>query len=73
MVYIAVVSCDNIEEANRGYVQLTTVKIKKDEIGRKATELLIRRINDPDAPFRHINLKSELIVRKSCGSTLGGN
>ena len=62
------VSCDDIEEADRGYVQLTTVRIKKGEIGRKAAELLIRRINNPDAPVRHINLKSELIVRKSCGS-----
>jgi LacI family transcriptional regulator len=69
---IAVVSCDDIEEANRGYVQLTTIKIKKGEIGRRAAELLIRRINDPDAPHRHIHLKSELIVRKTCGSNMGG-
>jgi LacI family transcriptional regulator len=67
---IAVVGCDDIEEADRGYVQLTTVKIRKREIGRKAAELLIRRINNPQAPLRHIHLKSELIIRKSCGSDL---
>lgn len=67
---MAIVSCDDIEEADRGYTQLTTVKIKKDEIGRQAAELLIRRINTPDAPKRHIHLKSELIVRKSCGAHL---
>lgn len=67
---LAVVSCDDIEEADRGYVQLTTVRIRKGEIGRKAAELLIRRINNPDAPKRHIHLKSELIVRKSCGSAI---
>lgn len=64
---LAVVSCDDIEEADRGYAQLTTMKIKKGEIGRKAAELLIRRINNPNAPIRHIHLKSELIIRKSCG------
>ncbi len=67
---IAVVGCDDIEEADRGYVQLTTVRIRKKEIGRKAAELLIRRINNPQAPLRHIHLKSELIIRKSCGSDL---
>lgn len=67
---IAVVSCDDIEESDRGYAQLTTIKIKKGEIGRQAAELLIRRINTPDAPYRHIHLKSELIIRKSCGAYL---
>lgn len=65
---IGVVSCDDIDESDRGYVQLTTMRIKKAEIGRKAAELLIRRINNPGAPIRHINLKSELIVRGSCGA-----
>jgi len=65
---IAVVGCDDIEEADRGYVQLTTVQIKKGEIGRKAAELLMRRINNPQAPVKHIHLKSELIIRKSCGT-----
>ncbi len=64
---LAVVSCDDIDEASRGYVQLTTMKTKKSEIGRLAAELLIRRINNPDAPLRHIYLQSELIIRKSCG------
>lgn len=65
---LAVVSCDDIEEADRGYVQLTTMKTRKGEIGRKAAELLIRRINEPDAPVRHLHLKSELVIRKSCGA-----
>ena len=66
---LAVVSCDDIEEADRGYVQLSSVRVRKGEIGRKAAELLVRRMNDPDAPQRHIHLKSELIVRGSCGAT----
>ena len=66
---MAVVGCDDIEEADRGYSQLTTMRIKKAEIGRKAAELLIRRINDPQAPARHLHLDSELVVRASCGTT----
>ena len=65
---LAVVSCDDIEEADRGYVQLTTMRIRKGEIGRKAAELLVRRINEPDAPIRHIHLEAELVVRNSCGA-----
>jgi LacI family transcriptional regulator len=67
---MAVVSCDDIEEADRGYTQLTSVKIKKGEIGKQAAELLLRRIATPDAPKRHIHLKSELVIRKSCGAYL---
>ena len=67
---IAVVGCDDINESNRGYVQLTTMRIKKGEIGRKAAELLLRRINNPEASTLHIHLESELIIRESCGSYL---
>ena len=67
---MAVVSCDDIEEADRGYAQLTTMKTKKGEIGRKAAELLIRRINKPKSAIRHIHLESELVVRTSCGTNL---
>ena len=65
---MAVVGCDDIEESDRGYAQLTTMKIKKGEIGRKAAELLMRRINDPEAPVRHLHLEAELVIRKSCGA-----
>ncbi len=64
---LAVISCDDIDEASRGYVQLSTMKTRKSEIGRQAAELLIRRISNPDAPLRHIHLQAELIIRKSCG------
>lgn len=67
---VAVVGCDDINESDRGYVQLTTMHIKKGEIGRKAAELLIRRINNPQASTLHIHLESELIVRESCGAYL---
>lgn len=67
---MAVVSCDDIEEAGRGYTQLTTMKTRKGEIGKRAAELLIRRIQSPKAPIRHIHLESEMVVRESCGAKL---
>lgn len=67
---MAVASCDDIEEASRGYVQLTTARIQKSEIGRKSAEMLLERIADPTLPPRRVLLEPELIVRKTCGSRL---
>ena len=65
---LAVVSCDDIEEASRGYVQLTTARIQKSEIGRRAAEMLLERMAGPSLPPRKILLEPELIVRRTCGS-----
>ena len=64
---LAVVSCDDIEEASRGYVQLTTARIQKSEIGRKGAEMLLERIANPSLPPRKVLLQPELIIRKTCG------
>lgn len=64
---LAVVSCDDIEEASRGYAQLTTARVKKKDIGRKAAEILLERIADPGLPPRKVIFEPELIIRKSCG------
>ena len=65
---VAVTGCDDIEEAGRGYVQLTTARIQKTMIGQKATEMLLQRINNPEMPRQELVLDSELIIRKTCGS-----
>ncbi len=67
---LAVVSCDDIEEASRGYVQLTTVHVQKSEIGRKGAEMLLERIADPTLPPRRLLLQPEIIIRKTCGSRI---
>ena len=36
------------------------------EMGRKAVELLLKKIGDPDARCENIILKSEFILRESC-------
>ncbi|WP_051309665.1 LacI family DNA-binding transcriptional regulator [Desulfogranum japonicum] len=65
---LAVVGCDDIDEAARGYVQLTTMRTCKGEIGKKAAELLLRRIRQPEAPVQQIRLHAELVIRQSCGA-----
>jgi LacI family transcriptional regulator len=65
---IAVVGCDDIPEARRAYVQLTTARIQKWVIGQTAANLLIKRISDPDLPSQRVILAPELIIRNSCGS-----
>ena len=65
---IAVVGCDDIPEARRAYVQLTTARIQKWVIGQTAANLLIKRISDPDLPLQRVILAPELIIRNSCGS-----
>jgi len=65
---IAVVGCDDIPEASRAYVQLTTTRIQKWVIGETAAKLLIKRVSDPDLPLQRIILAPELIIRYSCGN-----
>lgn len=65
---MAIASCDDISDASRGYMQLTTARIRKGKIGEKAAEMLLERIENPELSPRNILFKSELIVRKSCGS-----
>jgi LacI family transcriptional regulator len=68
---IAVVGCDDIPEASRAYVQLTTARIQKWVIGQTAAKLLIKRVSDPDLPLQRVILAPELIIRNSCESAKG--
>ena len=46
---------------------LTVIEQPTYEIGRTATELLLKRIQDPTRSNREVILKAQLIVRQSCG------
>jgi LacI family transcriptional regulator len=65
---LAIAGCEDIIDASRGYMQLTTARVRKSKIGETAAEMLLERIENPNLPHRNILFKSELIVRKSCGS-----
>ncbi|GAK52704.1 transcriptional regulator, LacI family [Candidatus Moduliflexus flocculans] len=46
---------------------VTVIEQPTYEIGQTATELLLRRIEEPARPAREVILKTRMIVRQSCG------
>ncbi|GGF04406.1 LacI family transcriptional regulator [Aliidongia dinghuensis] len=63
----SVVGFDDIAEATLWRPALTSVAVARQTVGRTAAELLLRRIEQFDAPFQTICLPTELIVRESTG------
>lgn len=64
---IAVVSFDDTSWAKLLEPALTVIEQPTYDIGRTATEMLIKRINDPTRSNREVILKTKLIIRQSCG------
>jgi LacI family transcriptional regulator len=62
---IAVVGFDDIQIS--AYVGLSTLRQPMYEMGRKAIELLLRRIEDPTLPIEHLEFEPTLIVRETSG------
>ncbi|GHV85973.1 DNA-binding transcriptional regulator CytR [Spirochaetia bacterium] len=60
-----VVGFDNVEIASMTHPALTTINQPKHQLGVSSCELLVERINNPQAPVRSILLETELIVRES--------
>lgn len=50
------------------YLELTTVRVPKRELGRLGVELLLRMLEDPGTPIEHIRLTADLVVRKTSGA-----
>jgi len=66
---LAVIGFDDLFISGMRSTELTTVRIPRYELGRRAAELLIGRINKTIASERqHITLPVELIVRRTCGA-----
>lgn len=66
---ISVIGYDDIDMASYTAVPLTTVRVPKEEMGRRAAEILIRHAEAPDAGTREkVCLDAELIVRGSTRS-----
>lgn len=64
---IAVASFDDTTWAKLLEQPLTVIEQPTYDIGRTATEMLIKRINDPTRSHREVVLKTKLIIRQSCG------
>lgn len=64
---IAFASFDDTSWAQLLEPALTVIEQPTYEIGRTATEMLIKRIDDPSRSNREVVLKTKLIIRESCG------
>jgi LacI family transcriptional regulator, fructose operon transcriptional repressor len=64
---VAFASFDETTWARLVVPSLTVIEQPTYEIGRTATELLLKRIQDPKRSHREVILKAKLIVRQSCG------
>ena len=63
---VSVVGFDDILGAAYHTPSLTTIRQPLREMGETASELLLRRIRDPQAPYpREVVLRPELVVRES--------
>ena len=63
---IAIIGFDDMYWSISLNPPLTAVRQPAYEIGRRAAEQLIARINDPSRPAISMILKTELMVRNSC-------
>src|SRR5690606_11788557 len=64
---IAVVGFDDIEMASYTTPRLSTIHQPRYEIGKRAMQLLLQKINKEKIERPHIILEDKLIVRESCG------
>lgn len=64
---VALVGFDDLPWSGELYSPLTAVSQPTYELGQEAMSMLLRRLNDPTAPYRTVVLQPHLIVRESCG------
>jgi LacI family transcriptional regulator len=64
---LSLVSYDNIPMANYLVPRLTTVTKDAPALGRKAFEVLLARIQNPDLPRQQVHSPARLIIRESTG------
>ena len=56
---------DDFPLAERTEPRLTTVRQPLEEIGRAMIRLLMEEIEEPSVAWRHVILRTELVVRES--------
>lgn len=65
---VAVVGCDDVDEAGLYRPGLTTFTTDPGRVGREAARLLLRRIENPRRPRAEIVVPPRLVIRQSCGA-----
>lgn len=63
---LSVVGFDDIPQAAIVHPPLTTVRQPLEQMGRAATRMLLKLIDDPQIQVESIALPTELVVRQSC-------
>jgi LacI family transcriptional regulator len=70
---IALIGFDNIAMASLKGIELTTINLKKYEMGAVAVKILVDKLNNNSLQMSsQITLEPELIIRESCGFRLFG-
>ncbi|QCT01523.1 periplasmic binding protein/LacI transcriptional regulator [Paenibacillus algicola] len=64
---VSVTGFDHIEDTDRTSPRITTVRVPKHALGRRAVELLQRRVHEREAPAEKVLLACELLYRESSG------
>jgi len=62
---IAVVGMDNLDIASRIHPRLTSVAMRQEEIGRRAAQVLMERLQGENFRQRAVKLTPKLVVRES--------
>ena len=63
----ALIGHEDVEEASLVNPPMSVTKVSRNEMGRQAAAALLERIDNPDVPPQRIVLKTELVVRETCG------
>ncbi|WP_081949076.1 LacI family DNA-binding transcriptional regulator [Litchfieldella xinjiangensis] len=61
----SVTGFDDIAESRLWRPALTSVAISRSQIGDEVVSLLLRRLREPDSPYEHSSINTELVVRDS--------
>lgn len=62
---VNVVGFDNIQNSERMLPSLTTVNTPKTFLGKKAAQVILERLRDPDMPYALTKYSTNLLIRES--------
>ncbi len=68
---VAVIGFDDTAQAALSQPPLTTIRFSAFDLGRQATELLLRQIQDSEHPPASVKITPRLVIRQSCGCKTG--
>jgi LacI family transcriptional regulator len=70
---ISIIGFDNIPQAMQVSPQLTTIQQPLAEMGREAARRLLGLIQEPERPYAHVELPTQLMVRASTRALIGAH